>query len=235
MATDEEAIINFKTNLLKYVKEIKDLGNIDKYLGISIVRDTKNQMIELSQHDYIQDFVTEYIEDNKTVRTSPLGSTIKYRELEENNDNPSLLPILGKIRYTADRTRPDMLTSCSILASHAQKPHDLTMNAAVRTLQYLRSTKHLKLRIGGPDTNFKLFGFVDASTSMSGDSRPQIGICIYYNLTSGSFYSVSKLAKVVATSSTHVEIIAIDMLCKINENIRLFIKEMGMELTITTI
>ena len=93
----------------------------------------------------------------------------------------------------------------------------------------------VNLTFGGPDTNFKLFGFVDASTSMSGDSRPQIGICIYYNLTSGSFYSVSKLAKVVATSSTHAEIIAIDMFCKINENIRLFIREMGVELTIPTI
>jgi hypothetical protein len=234
ISTDEEEIIKFKTDILKYVKEIKDLGNIDKYLGINVVRNTENNIIELSQLDYIQDFVTEYIDDNKTVRTSPLGTTIKYRELEDNDINPSLLPILGKIRYAADRTRPDMLTSCSILASHALKPDDHIVNAAIRSIQYLRSTKHLKLRVGGPDTNFKLFGFVDASTSMSGDSRPQIGICMYYNLTSGSFYSVSKLAKLVATSSTHAEIIAIDMFCKINENVRLFVKEMGADLSIPT-
>jgi hypothetical protein len=37
--------------------------------------------------DCIQDFVIEYIEDNKIIRTSPLVTTIKYIELKDNDKN----------------------------------------------------------------------------------------------------------------------------------------------------
>ena len=230
ISTNKEEIIKLKENLLKYVKEIKDLGEVQKYLGIKIEKDPKSKTVQLNQMDYIDNFVSEYIGENKTVRTSPLGQVIKYRELPNNEVNPSLLPIMGKIRYTADRTRPDLLTSCSLLASKATCPDDEIVNGTIRCLQYLRSTKHLKLRLGGTDTNFQLFGFVDASMSMSGNGRPQIGIYFYYNLTSGAFYCVSKLSQLISTSSTHAEIIGIDMFCKINENLRLFYHEYGMPL-----
>jgi hypothetical protein len=222
---------NFKLKMLDYVQEIKDLGYLNKHLGIDIIRDHEKKIIEISHDNYINDYLNNYISDNDRVRTSPMGTSVKYRQLPSNNDNESLLPVLGKLRYTADRTRPDILVGCSIVASNAIKPNDQVIVATIRILQYLRTTLNVRLHLGGLDKNITLFGFADASTGMAGDGRPQIGVCFYMNTTSGAFYSMSKLMKLIATSSTHGEIIGIEMFCRINENIRLMYEEIGIELS----
>jgi hypothetical protein len=222
ISNDVNTITEFKSEMLNYVLAIKDLGDVDKYLGVKINRYENDFIIQLNQSDYINDFCNEFLKEGTIKkRTSPMDTIVKYRDLPKNLYNDSILPIIGKARYCADKTRPDILLACSIIASNAQQPDNLTVKASRRLLEYLNCTVTLNLKLGGTDNNFKLFGFVDASCDMGGDSKPQIGLCFYANRTSGSFYSMSKKGSCVVSSSTEGEVYGIEMFCKINENIRL--------------
>jgi hypothetical protein len=228
ISNNMDSIIGFKQNILNYVLAIKDLGDVEKYLGVRINRCKAESSIQLNQSEYINEFCNKFLSgDVIKNRTSPMDTIVKYRTLPKDLGNESILPIIGKARYAADKTRPDILLACSILASNAQNPDDLTVKASTRLLEYLKSTISINLVLGGSDKNLKLFGFVDASIDMGGDSRPQIGLCFYANKTSGSFYAMSKKGTCVVSSSTEGEVYGIEMFCKINENIRLKWQELS--------
>ena len=47
-------------------------------------------------------------EDISTNVKITMSSTINYRVLQTNENNPSLSTATGKIRYSADKSRPDI-------------------------------------------------------------------------------------------------------------------------------
>jgi hypothetical protein len=56
-----DTITEFKANILQYVLSIKDLGDVEKYLGVSIKRDEETFTIHLNQIDYINEFVRSFL------------------------------------------------------------------------------------------------------------------------------------------------------------------------------
>jgi hypothetical protein len=94
-----------------------------------------------------------------------------------------ILPITGKIRYCADKSRSQ--------ATNASDEEYL--NATIKLLKYLNTTINDSLTLGGNDRNIKLVAY--------GDSHSQLGDCFILTRDSGSIYSVSKKVSTVSHSS----------------------------------
>ena len=74
-------------------------------------------MTLLSQETYITKIQDDSIDPGKD-NTTPLDSTLDYRQ--SGDKTLSLEKDVGQLRYAADRTRPDVMMSTSLLGSHAR-------------------------------------------------------------------------------------------------------------------
>ena len=96
----------------------------------------------LDQRDYINSIIQQYSLDLKPTRSTPLPVALDpYNNLSGDGSIPTLQEIVGKLRYLADRTRPDIAFATSYLARFAANPAPEHWKLALRTVQYLKGTK----------------------------------------------------------------------------------------------
>jgi hypothetical protein len=130
---------------------------------------------------------------------------------KQNHAQQTLLPILGKLRFLADKTRPDIMYILSLLSGSCNIPlNNELIDITVHLLQYLRGSRDIGKLVGGKDLHVKLFGFCDASYVTTGDSMSQLGTCFFITKDSASISASSKKDTTVSHSSTEAEIKAID-------------------------
>ncbi len=65
--------------------------------------------LTVTQCKYIDDI--DIIDNNNMHCNTPMLNTMNLRTAAANNNNSSLLPITGKLRFVADRCRPDVLVA----------------------------------------------------------------------------------------------------------------------------
>ena len=108
------------------------------------------------------------------------------------------------------RSRPDIATALSFLATKCSKPTQSDFNALLDVVRYLWITKDIGLviRPGSRDDPLRLKCYVDATFLSHDDSRGHSGYCISLGELS-AFYSKSTKQQLVATSSTHAEVKAL--------------------------
>jgi hypothetical protein len=186
----EEKVIDALINKIESGFKRITRSEFKRHLGINIV-ETENYL-KLDQKKYIKDFVEEYLDDGVSTNVKiPMSPTINYRQLQPNENNPSLLPATGKIRYCADKSRPDILFPLSMISTQTEKPHEDFVDATVKLMNYLYSTSSDSLQLGGNDGEIKLFAFSDASYVTDKDARSQLGNCFFLTRDSGAIYSVN--------------------------------------------
>jgi len=131
----------------------------------------------------------------------PMSPSHNLRKCELYSINESLLPITGKLRYVADRTRWDICATVGeISTGGSENPSDEHVRTAQKTVNYLWSTVDLCLWLGGLQ-KLSLLCFIDASNITEGNSKSRLGGVFYMGLNSGAFYAFSKQAQPVALSS----------------------------------
>jgi hypothetical protein len=158
-----------------------------------------------------------------------MSTVVNLRTIQKNEEDLSIMPITGKIRYCADKSRPDILYTINTISSQATNASEEYVNATIKLLKYLNTTINDSLTLGGNDRNIKLVAYSDASYVTDGDSRSQLGNCFFLTRDSGSIYSVSKKDSTVSHSSTEAEIKAIDLCVKTVLYLRNLLKEMKFE------
>jgi hypothetical protein len=218
------------THILEYLADqftkITDMATISKYVGIEIVRDIENQTIFLSQKMYTDRYVSSNISDQTPVKSIPLPETVDYQSRGDGS-LPAILDKVGKLRYLADRTRPDLLTAVGILGSGASLPTINHLRGVDHIGRYLKGTNEEHVQLGGTDQEIKLFGYCDASHLPHGDSKPRLGYCFFLNKQSGTIHARSFKDKSVSHSSCESEIKAIDETIRQAVWLRGFLSELG--------
>ena len=117
---------------------------------------------------------------------------MNLRTSPANSNNNSLLPITGKLRFIADRCRPDILVATGEISCGGDKnPSDNHILTADRTIRYLKLTKDLGI-IFNREPNINLFGYTDASYNTDGRSKCRLGGCIFLGYNSGAIMSYSR-------------------------------------------
>jgi hypothetical protein len=90
----------------------------------------QKKYLKLDQTKYIKEFVEEYLGDE-------ISTNVKKSMLPTNNYCVLQIPATGKIRYCADKSRPDILFAINMISTQTEKPHDEFVGATMKLLKYL--------------------------------------------------------------------------------------------------
>ena len=161
------------------------------------------------------------------IETNPMPPSVDLRNAVPNSGNPSLLPLTGSLLYLVGRVRWDVAVAVGELSAHTSKgTSDEHMTTAKKTVNYLKSTASLGLRLGGLGV-MELFGFYDAAYSSSGRCKSRLGGALFYGYNCGAFHCFSKFSVLIATSACHAEVFALFEMCLLMVHIRQIVNWVG--------
>ena len=213
ISTKKECIEEFMEVLLQNVRKAKILWSFPRYLGLDVDWFPEEQRVLLSQRTYIKQ--KEWIPTTTREIKTPMTTSVNLRTAIPNENNESLLPVTGTLRYLADRTRPDVLVATGCMSTGgATNPSDDHLATAERTINYLIQHPDYGLVLGGT-TPLSVFAYADASYITDGDAKSRLGGCIFLNCDSGAVLSFSRNDTSISTISHSVmeaEIKAVDQI-----------------------
>lgn len=200
---------------LKSIWEIKDLGITKFCLGIAIERDLANHHVFISQTALIDKTLSLFkmadcnevfipMEPKKALTKVP-SSPLTATDIEELKTLP-YRRLVGLLMYIAIGTRPDIALAVQKLCQFLSCYNFEHWAAAKHLLRYLKGTRSMKLRLGGPE--IRLTGFTDASYGCCPDTRRSVGAYCFTLGDSGVVSWSARKQKTVAQSTTDSEYIA---------------------------
>jgi hypothetical protein len=193
-------------------------GNDMDWLGIHISRDRSKKSIILSQTNYIERMLSKFksILNIKefTNETTPARPDLFDADDKCKTDTLQLefLSILMSIAFLAYRTRPDLLTVVSFLATRVLHNDPKDRAALIRLIGYIQYTSDKVMTLS--PTGCIIHCWTDASYGNHAGKKGQSGILISMsfneelNRATGFIYAMSSKQKLVAQSSAEAELIA---------------------------
>ena len=219
----------FKTEFAKQFK-IKDLGEIQKILGVRVTRDRKNRTIKLDQTRYIQE-VLEKI-GMATERSRPTKSPMEnYKALQPadaadlRTDKSDYQRTIGHWMYLGILTRPDISFSLNRLSQYLSDPAEFHSAALKKVSRYIRSSADLEITYG-PSEKPNLQGYSDSDYASDKTDRRSI-LGYIFTLGGGPISWISKKQKSIATSTMEAEYMAMNACAKKAQFLAQIIRDMG--------
>ena len=190
---------------------LTELGEVEAFLGLQIIRDRELKVIKISQGPYIERFLRGRGWTNLNGVGSPLDVHIKYDlELPEldKKEKEEYLEMVGSAQWISNNTRPDIAYAANFLGRHRQKPTRQYMEQLKRLWRYLSGTKDLGLTLGGTGIleNPELWLHCDASWADDPKSRRTTAGHIVYVGDSPIKWQ-SKQQSLVTLSTTEAEFV----------------------------
>jgi len=204
ISSDLETKLKFINFMKRKVKSLTIHDDDDlEFLGMSIKHVKEEHAIYLSQERYAMEIVEEFLPDGAPESKYPIGN--KDLSIGEPDKFTPLHEVIGKCRYLADRTRPDLLYTLAYLARFMNQPSEEVMIETLRFLGYLKRTSGYKMKLGSK-TDIKLFAASDAAYNQKEDCKSQLGVCVYLSSDSAPVLNRSIKATTVSLSSTQAEV-----------------------------
>ena len=205
-ATEASMIENFEKQLNKDLV-LKNLGNLQYYLGLQFERDNEGIFL-LHQQRYIERKLEEFNLTDSRPSNIPVDTGYQKRqETEDSMANEEVYrKAIGSLLYLATNSRPDIAVGTSILARHVSDPKQSDWTEVKRIFRYLKHTKEKKLRLGTPEEKHikQLIGYADAD--WGGDVQDRKSNTGYYFKYLGAPISwTSRKQTMVTLSSTEAE------------------------------
>jgi len=196
--------------------EMRNLGELEWFLGIRITRDREQQTMSLCQDSYIDKLTSKF--NITTTAKAPGLSLSSYLPMQKHEETatPQLIytyqQLVGSINFAAVTTRPDIAFSASKLAEFLRNPSSYHTEQAYRVLRYLHHTKNYAIVFNGqadkPEHVF--LDSSDASFADDVDTRQSSnGYC--FKLFNGLIDWKASKQKTVTTSSTEAELLAMSI------------------------
>ena len=132
------------------------------FLSPKITQDFDKKLVFLNQSHYIKDLWACFLPGNQILVTSPANDTFKDLKKREDNEDQSGGPypqLIGRLLWLAQFKRPDIAFVVNQLSQFIWNPSNSHWLAAVQVLQYVISTKSLKLCLGG---DMEIAGYSDS-------------------------------------------------------------------------
>ena len=229
IAAPSSLLLDKVKSLLTATYSMKDLGVVNKFLGMNIHQGSK--AITLSLEDYINSAASSTdIPIHRPVYT-PLSSVDPLFNCQKSPLLPDVRPyqsIIGQLIFIANAGRPDVAYAVSILSRFLKEPRQVHMHAANRVLQYLYTTRFrcLKYSYG---TSVALTVYSDAATCSRYDLPYSTGgYCT--KLAGGTItWSSKRITSCVCLSSTQAEYISASNAVRETEWLTNLISHMGIE------
>lgn len=208
LSKNQSLIKNVRTQLSNRFR-MTDVGLIKNYLGLEIDYNPANSKVSISQENYILSLAEKFqIKDSKPYQT-PMESNLKLLPAENDEMSPNLpfRNLIGALLYLANGSRPDISFSVNYLSRYQNSYSKTHFKYALRVLQYLYSTRSLKLHYNVNHTE-ALKAYVDADwASDLVDRKSTTGIVI--KLFDNPILWKTQKQKIVSRASTHAEYYAL--------------------------
>ncbi len=190
--------------------DIKDLGKLIHFLGVSVVQN--DQGTWMGQPAYTERLLEKMkMSDCKPVQT-PLNSgsqLVKTADNEEPLNQHLYQSLIGSLMYLATSTRPDIAYSVGVLARFSSRPNAAHWTAAKRVLRYLKGTLNLGI-VFKKEMSIDCIGYSDAD--WAGDNGDRKSTSGYLFLIAGGPVSWrSKKQDTVALSTAEAEYVALSI------------------------
>ena len=218
--------LDFKQKLFAIYK-FNDLGPLQWFLGIKVIRDRPNRTIWLSQQSYVEKMASTYSITNPGKVNTPLSpyldfSDPQYSEPGTPDQIKAYQRRVGSINYAAVQTRPDIAKAASVLSQFLTKANHFHLQQADYCLKYLLNTKDYCLQLGGQGTSAlditgqiysnpappELLGYSDASYGDDSATRKSSEGWIF-SLFKGPIDWKATKQKTVTKSTTEAELLAL--------------------------
>lgn len=188
--------------------EMKDLGEVEYFLGIKIERDIQNSITKISQQEYIENIIKKFkMEESKTMST-PIekGLQLNKADFSDLTEKP-YKELLGSLMYLMICSRPDISFAVGYLSRFQSCASEEHWQYLKRIIRYLILTKHLKLVYRNDERN-QVIGYVDADwASDKTDRKSTTGYV--FKIYGCTVIWASKKQTSVSLSSTEAEYIAL--------------------------
>ena len=195
--------------------DIKDLGEVNHYLGMKITR--SNEGIKIDQTTYAMDIVKRFshlISSNDRAYPTPMDSDLKISQQDyldmtvsqsEFAENFPYRNAIGALLYLSINTRPDISYAVGVLARHSVTTSYKACQAVLRVIAYVKHTSAIGIQFN--DRKLNLHAFSDADWAGDLDSRRSTTGYVVF-AAGGPIAWQSKLQSTVAASTMEAEYMA---------------------------
>jgi hypothetical protein len=196
------------------ISELKKNEDIS-FLGINIAVVMKpNLAFTLNQSGYLETLLDIYREELSQIKRDP-PTPCDEHAFKPKDEGEDLEPInvteflskLMRTRYLV-RTRPDIELSISLLTTKSRSPCKGDNKRLNRVLAYLRGTKDLCIYIR-KGTELKMYVYIDAGFGVHPKMESHTGSIVTLGKAGSLLQCKSLKQKLVTTSSTEAELVAI--------------------------
>ena len=205
----KERMIEVKS-VLSNMFEVKDLGELNYFLGVKVVQNHKDGTIWIGQPTFTESLLNKFQMHQCKSLTTPTDTGTKLvngTEDSEYVDKSEYQSLVGSLLYLSMRTRPDITYAVSVTARFCSNPTTQHMTAVKRILRYLRGTTHHGL-LYKRSRSKELLGYSDAD--WGGDRNDCKSTSGYlFQLGGTAITWQSKKQTCVALSTAEAEYIAL--------------------------
>lgn len=219
---EDEAIAKFLRDQLMKTYEMRDLGELEWFCGVKIIRDRSKRLLWLNQATYIKKIASRFgIKlHNRQIQTPLADRTLqKYEIVATKQQIHAFQSRVGSLNFAAVQTRPDIAFSVSLLAQHLTNPSADHIQAADHIMQYLLQTADIGLQFGNEHadsyrtaqlkfSHLEFYGASDASFADDSETRRSSEGLIFFLFDSAIDWKSVKQT-MVTKSSTEAELYAI--------------------------
>ena len=190
---------------------MKDLGELNYFLGAKVIQSAKKESIHVVQPSYTADLLKKFnMIDCKPISTPvDVGSKLcKWSENDDLCDIKTYQSCVGSLLYLAGRTRPDIMYAVYNVSKFSCKPTKTHWTAVKRILRYLKGTMNYGLLYTKVGSSFDCVGYSDSD--WAGDLNDRKSTSGFVFIMSGAPVSWStKKQSCIALSTAEAEYVAL--------------------------
>ena len=205
----EKCIDEIKSTLSKRF-DMKDLGELNHFLGVQVEQNHKNGTIWVGQPLYTEEVLKRFGMENCKQVATPVEAGVKLQKGTEDServDKSHYQSVVGSLLYLSTRTRPDIAFAVGLAARFCSDPTSQHLTAVKRILRYLQGTTHHGLLFRRSKSS-EIVGYSDADWGGDrDDSKSTSGYMFQIGGTAISWQS--KKQSCVALSTAEAEYVAL--------------------------
>ena len=191
---------------------MRNIGEMEWFLGIRIIRDRPNHLLWLCQDSYIDKLASKFnVPSDLHYYRTPLPVEILTKNTEQASPQEvyAYQQRVGSINFAAVITRPDVADAASKLSEHLTNPSHHHLELANRTINYLVGTRSLAIQFNGLSEQSRTIFLASSDASFADDPDTRYSSQGYvFTLFNGPIDWKANKQKTVTLSSTEAELLA---------------------------